>query len=418
MYLDYHATTPIDPRVLEAMQPYLTTQFGNSASKTHRFGWVAEEAVEKARAEVASLIGARSTEIVFTSGATESNNLAILGAARSYGLTLADVLLVEALSGAPSVKAPERLARFDPEQRAALEASRRDRLITLATEHKSVLDPMRALAREGFEVSILPVGSSGLLELATLEAAMDRRTLLVSVMAANNEIGVVQPRAQIARIARSLGALFHVDGAQAAAWISLDVEADGIDLLSLSAHKLYGPKGVGALYVRRKNPRVTLEPIIFGGGHERGLRSGTLNVAGIVGFGQAAALALAERADESKRVSGLRDRLLDGLKLALQGVVVHGDLLARLPNNLSVSFEGVEGEALILSLRELALSSGSACTSATPEPSHVLRALGVADELAHGSIRFGLGRGTSEAEIEATIAMVVGAVRAQRAMTG
>lgn len=380
VYLDHHATTPVDPRVLDAMLPYFSGTFGNAASRTHPFGWAAEEAVEEGRRRVAAAIGALPREIVFTSGATESNNIAILGAARA-------------------------------------QASRGRHVVTVATEHRAVLDPVRALAREGFEATILPVDGAGRVDLDRLAASLRDDTVLVSVMAANNEIGTLAPLADIARLAKARGIWFHTDAAQAAGKVPFDVREAGVDLASLSAHKVYGPKGVGALYVRARAPRVRLEPILFGGGHERGLRSGTLNVPGIVGFGRALEIALAGLADESARIAALRDRLEGAILAALDGVRVNGDREHRLPGNLHLSFDGVDGDALLMSVRELAVSAGSACTSSEPEPSHVLRAIGVADDLAEASIRFGLGRGTTPDDVAFATERVVTAVRRLRGGT-
>ena len=368
IYLDYHATTPVDARVLEAMLPYFTEKFGNAASKHHRFGWDASEAVERARKQVAALIGAGSKDVIFTSGATEANNLAIKGAA---------------------------MAR----------RGERDHLVTVTTEHKAVLDPMARLADDGWRVTIVPVNASGLIDLTVLESVITERTALVSVMAANNEIGVVQPIKAAAAIAHAKGAWFHTDAVQAAGRVPFDVEALDVDFASLSAHKVYGPKGVGALYVRRK--RVTIDAQIDGGGHERGLRSGTLNVPGIVGFGRAAEIARAEMASEAKRVAELRDRLLNGLR-GIDGMTVNGSMTDRLPGNLNVSFNGVDGEALLVSLDDVAVSSGAACTQA--EPSHVLMALGLTRDRALASLRFGIGRSTTAAEVDDAAAKVADVV--------
>jgi cysteine desulfurase len=358
IYLDHHATTPVDARVLEAMLPYFTGKFGNAASKQHRFGWEANDAVERARKQVAALIGAGSKDVIFTSGATEANNLAIKGA-------------------------------------AAARRAERDHLVTVATEHKAVLDPMARLAQEGWQVTVLPVSASGLVDLAALDRAVTERTALVSVMAANNEIGVLQPIKEAAEIAHAKGAWFHTDAVQAAGKVPFDVEQLDVDFASLSAHKIYGPKGAGALYVRRKRVAITAE--IDGGGHERGLRSGTLNVPGIVGFGRAAEIARAEMAGEAKRVGELRDRLLDGLK-GIDGMTVNGSMAARLPGNLNVSFAGIDGEALLVSLDDIAVSSGAACTQA--EPSHVLMALGLTKDRALASLRFGIGRQTTADDVD------------------
>jgi cysteine desulfurase len=363
IYMDNHATTPVDPRVLEAMLPYFTERFGNAASRNHAFGWQAEEAVEAGRKRVAELIGATAKEIVFTSGATESDNLAIKGAALMY-------------------------------------REKGNHLITVVTEHKAVIDTCKHLEKEGFEVTYLPVKRDGLIDLDQLRAAITDRTTLISVMAANNEVGVLQPVAEIGRIARERGVLFHTDAVQAAGKVPFDVNAMNVDMASLSAHKMYGPKGVGALYVRRRNPRVLLTPIIDGGGHERGMRSGTLNVPGIVGFGKAAALCREELAAESARLTALRNRLADGLRARLDEITINGSMEHRLPGNLNISFAYVEGESLLMGISDVAVSSGSACTSATLEPSYVLKAMGIGDELAHSSIRFGLGRFNTEEEVD------------------
>jgi cysteine desulfurase len=379
IYLDYHATTPVDPRVLEVMLPYFSQEFGNAASKSHAFGWHAEEAVEAARAEVGRLVGASAKEIVWTSGATESDNLAIKGAAQFY-------------------------------------AEKGRHLVTCKTEHKAVLDSMHALERQGFEVTFLDVERDGRLEPARLQAALRKDTILVSVMHANNESGVVHPIEEIGRITRAAGVLFHCDAVQSVGKIPFDVEKANVDLASLSAHKMYGPKGVGALYVRRK-PRVRLVAQMDGGGHERGFRSGTLNVPGIVGFGKAAALALAEGEAERRRVLALRERLRQGLEAGLDLLTVNGSLEHRLPGNLNVSFAYVEGEALMMAIKDVAVSSGSACTSASLEPSYVLRAMGVSEDLAHSSIRFGVGRFTTEEEIDQVVRLVVEKVRKLRDMS-
>lgn len=379
IYMDYHATTPLDPRALEAMMPYLREEMGNAASKSHVFGWRAEEAVEEARASVARLIGASPKEIVWTSGATESDNLAVKGAARFH-------------------------------------ASKGRHLVTCKTEHKAVLDSMHALEREGFEVTALDVAPDGRLDPEAVRAALRPDTVLVSVMHANNEVGVVQPVEAIGAITRAAGVLFHCDAVQSVGKIPFDVEKVNADLVSLSAHKMCGPKGVGALYVRRK-PRVRLVPLIDGGGHERGLRSGTLNVPGIVGMGKAAELAMAEMAEEAARVLRLRERLRRGIEDGLDLVTVNGSLEHRLPGNLNVSFAYVEGEALMMAIKDVAVSSGSACTSASLEPSYVLRAMGVSDDLAHGSIRFGLGRFTTEEEVDHVVRLVVEKVKKLRDMS-
>ncbi len=363
IYLDHHATTPVDRRVLERMLPYFTEDFGNASSRSHSLGWRAEEAVERARGQVASLIGATPKEIIFTSGATEANNLALLGAAEMY-------------------------------------REKGDHIITQVTEHKAVLDTARRLQQLGYRLTFLPVDQHGRVDPDDLRKALDRRTLLVSIMFANNEVGTLQPIAELARTAREQGALFHTDAAQALAALPIDVEAMGVDLLSLSAHKAYGPKGIGALYVRRKNPRVRLAPQMFGGGHERGMRSGTLPVPGIVGFGEACEIAAAERDTDARRLLGLVRRLHDGICDRLGEVHLNGHPTERLPNNLNLSFAYVEGEALMMGITDIAVSSGSACSSASLEPSYVLKALGVGDDLVHTSIRFGLGRGTTAEEVD------------------
>ncbi len=365
IYMDYHATTPVDPAVVEAMLPYFTEKFGNAASRQHRFGWEAQEAVERARAEVAALIGADSKEIVWTSGATEANNLALKG--------LAEV------------------AR-----------PRRNHFVTVVTEHKSVLDTCKRLEQQGCRTTVLGVESDGSVDLDAVRHAVTDETAAVSVTAANNEIGVLAPLAAIAAVAHERGALLHTDAVQAIGKVPFDVNAAGVDLASITAHKLYGPKGVGALYVRRKNPRVSIAPLVDGGGHERGMRSGTLNVPGIVGFGRAASLAREQMDAEGAKLAALRARLLDGLKRRVGDLVVNGALAARLPGNLNVSFPGIDGEALLVSLCEdVAISSGAACTSA--EPSHVLKALGRSTELALASLRFGLGRWTTEEEVDVVV---------------
>jgi cysteine desulfurase len=379
IYLDYHATTPVDPRVLEAMLPHFSHDFGNAASKSHAFGWRAEEAVEAARAEVGRLVGASAKEIVWTSGATESNNLAIKGVAQFY-------------------------------------AEKGKHLVTCKTEHKAVLDSMHALERQGFEVTFLDVEQDGRLDPARLRAALRKDTILVSLMHVNNETGVAHPVEEIGRLTRAAGVLFHCDAVQSAGKLPFDVERANVDLASLSAHKMYGPKGVGALYVRRK-PRVRLVAQMDGGGHERGFRSGTLNVPGIVGFGKAAALAHAEGEAEAARILVLRERLRRGLEAGLDLLTVNGSLEHRVPGNLNVSFAYVEGEALMMAIKDVAVSSGSACTSASLEPSYVLRAMGVSEDLAHSSIRFGLGRFTTEEEIDYVIRLVVEKVKKLREMS-
>lgn len=367
IYLDYSATTPVDPRVAEAMIPWLCENFGNPASRSHAYGWEAEDAVEQARAQVASLVKADPREIVWTSGATESNNLAIKGAAHFY-------------------------------------QEKGKHLITVRTEHKAVLDTMRELERQGFEVTYLDVQENGLLDLEVLKAAIRPDTILVSVMMVNNEIGVIQDIAAIGEITREKGIVFHVDSAQAAGKVEIDLTKLKVDLMSFSAHKIYGPKGIGALYIRRK-PRVRIEAQMHGGGHERGFRSGTLPTHQIVGMGKAFALAEAEMVEENARIRRLRDRLLAGLS-EIQETYVNGDMEKRVPHNLNISFNYVEGESLIMAIKELAVSSGSACTSASLEPSYVLRALGRNDELAHSSIRFSIGRFTTEEEVDSAIELL------------
>ena len=367
--MDCHSTTPVDPRVLEAMLPYFGERFGNAASKSHSFGWKAEEAVEEAREEVARLIGATAREIVWTSGATESDNLAVKGVARFH-------------------------------------AAKGRHLVTTAIEHKAVLDSMAALARDGFEVTVLPVGREGIVDPEAVRAAIRPDTVLVSVMHANNEVGTVQPLEEIGRITREKGVLLHTDAVQSLGRIPFDVEALQADLVSLSAHKMYGPKGVGALYVRRR-PRARLVAQIDGGGHERGYRSGTLNVPGIVGFGRAAVLAREELLVEAPRLLALRERLRRAILAGLDRVTVNGSLEHRLPGNLNLSFAHVEGEALLIAMKDVAVSSGSACTSASLEPSYVLRAMGVPDDLAHSSIRFGLGRFNTEEEVDHVARVVI-----------
>jgi cysteine desulfurase len=372
IYLDYQATTPTDPRVVEAMLPYFSERFGNPHSIHHRLGEEAESAVETARGQIAALIGAEPREIIFTSGATESNNLAIKGAARFH-------------------------------------KARRPHLVTLVTEHKCVLESCRRMESEGVEVTYLPVKGNGVVDLERLRAAVTERTALVSVMAVNNEIGVIQPLAEIGPLCREKGAYFHCDAAQAAGKIPLDVEAMSIDLMSISGHKLYGPKGIGVLYVRRR-PRVRLEPLIDGGGQERGLRSGTLPAPLCVGLGVACAIAAEEMAEEGARLATLRRNLLDGLHARLDGLHVNGDPVMHIPGNLNVSFDGVEAETLMAALPELALATGSACTSASVEPSYVLRALGLPDARAASSLRIGLGRFTTEEEVDIAVERIAAAV--------
>ena len=368
VYLDYSATTPVDPRVAEKMIPYLCEKFGNPASRSHAYGWEAEKAVEEARAEVARYINADPREIVWTSGATEADNLAIKGVAHFY-------------------------------------KDKGKHLITVKTEHKAVLDSMRHLETEGFEVTYMDVEENGLLDLAKLEAAIRPDTTLVSVMAVNNEIGVIQDIAAIGEMCRRHGVLYHCDATQAVGKMDLDTEKLKIDLMSLSGHKVYGPKGIGALYVRRK-PRVRIEPQIHGGGHERGMRSGTLPTHQIVGMGEASRLARLEQAEEIKRIAALRDRLKDGIEKNIPEIVINGDMEHRVCSNLNVSFNFIEGESLMMAVKDLAVSSGSACTSASLEPSYVLKSLGRSDELAHSSIRFTLGRFTTEEEIDFAVKLL------------
>jgi cysteine desulfurase len=379
IYLDYQATTPLDPRVLEAMMPYFTHKFGNAHSRSHSYGWEAEEGIEKARGQVAKLIGADEKEVIFTSGATESNNLAIRGVAEFY-------------------------------------KDRKNHIVTTVTEHKCVLDTCRHLEQQGFEVTYLPVQKNGLVDLDALRAAITDKTVVVSIMAVNNEIGVIQPLAEIGRICREKKTFFHTDAAQAAGKIPLDVEAMNIDLMSLSGHKIYGPKGIGALYVRRR-PRVRLVPLIVGGGQERGFRSGTLPTPLCVGLGAAAEIALNEMAGESERLTRLRARMLKGLQDKLPEIFVNGDLEHRIPGNLNISFAYVEGESLMMGIKNLAVSSGSACTSASLEPSYVLRALGVEEELAHTSLRIGLGRFTTEHEVDTAVDELTRHVKKLREMS-
>jgi cysteine desulfurase len=380
IYLDNHATTPADPRVVDAMLPYFTEKFGNSASRNHAFGWAAEEAVEIARAQIAKLINASPKEIIFTSGATDSNNLAIKGVAEMY-------------------------------------REKGNHIITQVTEHKAVLDTCKRLEKYGYEVTYLPVQKDGRINLDDLRKAITPKTILISIMYANNEIGVVQPIEEIGKIAKEKGVFFHVDGVQAAGKIPVDVQRDGIDLLSISAHKIYGPKGVGALYVRRKNPRVQLSAIIDGGGHERGMRSGTLNVTGIIGLGKACELCQQEMAQETAKLSRLRDRLKEGIMSKLDECYINGSMEHRLPHNINISFAFVEGESLLMGINDIAVSSGSACTSATLEPSYVLKALGVGEDLAHTSIRFGIGRFNTEEEVDYVVGRVVETVNRLRELS-
>ncbi len=379
VYLDYQATTPMDPRVVEAMMPYFMEKFGNPHSRNHEHGWEAEEAVETARKQVAVLIGADEREIVFTSGATESNNLAIAGVARFY-------------------------------------KDKKDHIVTLQTEHKCVLDTCRHLEMEGFKVTYLPVKKDGLVDLEVLKAAITDKTVLVSIMAANNEIGVIQPLKEIGELCRARGAFFHTDCAQAFGKIPLDVEAMKIDLMSISGHKIYGPKGIGALFVRRR-PRIRLVPLIHGGGQERGFRSGTLPTPLCVGLGAAAEIARKEMADETAKLIKLRDRFYKSVTDRLPEVYLNGDFERRLPGNLNISFAYVEGEGLMMGIKDLSVSSGSACTSASLEPSYVLRALGVTEDLAHTSLRIGFGRFTTESEVDYAADRIVEAVQKLRQMS-
>ena len=380
IYLDNHATTPMDPRVLDAMLPYFTEKFGNAASRNHSFGWESEVAVENARKQIASLIGASPKEIIFTSGATESNNLAIKGVAEMY-------------------------------------AERGNHIITAATEHKAVLDTCKHLEKRGYRVTYLPLQQNGLIDLEMLKAAFTDKTILVTIMYANNEIGVIQPIAEIGRMCKERGVLFHTDAVQAVGKVPVNVIADYIDILSLTGHKIYGPKGVGALYVRRRNPRVQITSQMDGGGHERGMRSGTLNVPGIVGLGEACAIAQKEMAEEAKRLGYLRDKLRNKLEAELDEVYINGTMEHHLPNNLNISFAYVEGESLLMGINDIAVSSGSACTSATLEPSYVLKALGAGDDIAHSSIRFGLGRFNTEEEVDYAAAKVIDVVRKLRELS-
>ena len=380
IYMDYHATTPCDPRVFEAMRPYFTETFGNAASRNHQFGWEAEEAVENSRKQVADLISATSKEIVFTSGATESDNLAIKGVANMY---------------------------FE----------RGDHIITAVTEHKAVLDSCKKLEKRGFKVTYLSVGNDGLISPDDVQNAITDKTILVTIMMANNEIGVIQPIAEFGKICKERGVLFHTDATQAIGKVPFNVSELNVDLASFSAHKIYGPKGIGGLYVRRKNPRVMLVPMMDGGGHERGMRSGTLNVTGIVGLGKACELAKQEMPAENERVFGLREKLRKGIMDEIPDVYINGHSTERLPGNLNVSFAYVEGESLLMGINDIAVSSGSACTSASLEPSYVLKALGVGEELAHSSIRFGLGRFNTAEEVDYTIGRVNEAVNRLRELS-
>jgi cysteine desulfurase len=378
--MDYHATTPVDPRVLQAMLPFFTEHFGNAASRNHAFGWEAEEAVENARKQVADLIGANPKEVIFTSGATESNNLAIKGAAEMY-------------------------------------REKGNHIITCVTEHKAVIDTCKKLEKQGARVTYLPVQKDGRISLDDLRAAITDKTILITIMTANNEIGVLQPIAEIGAIAKEKGILFHTDAVQAVGKIPVSVNDLKVDMASMSAHKMYGPKGVGALYVRRRNPRVLLSEQISGGGHERGMRSGTLNVPGIVGLGKAAELCRVEMAADTERLLKLRERLNVGLHKHLDELYINGSMEHRLPHNLNVSFAYVEGESLLMGINDVAVSSGSACTSASLEPSYVLKALGAGDDLAHSSIRFGLGRWSTEEEVDYVIDKLTNVVRRLREMS-
>jgi len=380
IYMDYHATTPVDPRVVEAMVPFFTQHFGNPASRNHAFGWEAEEAVDEARKHVADLIGASAKEVIFTSGATEANNLAIKGVAEMY-------------------------------------REKGNHVITCVTEHKAVIDTCKKLEKQGGRVTYLPVQKDGRIDVDQLRDAITDKTILITIMTANNEIGVLQPIAEIGAIAKEKGVIFHTDAVQAAGKVPFDVNQAKVDLVSISAHKMYGPKGVGALYVRRRNPRVLLAEQISGGGHERGMRSGTLNVTGIVGFGKAAAIAKAEMATESERLRGLRDKLNAALHAGLDEIYINGSMEHRLPHNLNISFAYVEGESLLMGINDVAVSSGSACTSASLEPSYVLKALGAGDDLAHSSIRFGLGRWSTEEEVGYVVEKLTSVVRRLREMS-
>ncbi len=380
IYLDNHSTTPCDPRVVAVMLPYFTEKFGNSASRNHSFGWEVEEGVEHARKQIAHLIGADAKEIIFTSGATESDNLALQGIVAMY-------------------------------------KEKGDHIITTATEHRAVIDTAKYLEKKGVTVTFLPVDKEGRVSAEDVRNAITDKTILISVMMANNEIGTINPIAEIGKVAKEKGIIFHCDATQGVGKIPVNVQEMGIDLMSFSAHKIYGPKGIGALYVRRKAPRVRLEPMMYGGGHERGMRSGTLPVALIVGFGKAAELCEHEMATESVRMAKMRDRLQEGIMSAMDEVYLNGHPTERLPGNLNISFAYVEGEALLMGVKEIALSSGSACTSATLEPSYVLRALGVGSDLAHSSIRFGLGRFNTDEEIEYTIGRMLKAVTHLREMS-
>jgi cysteine desulfurase len=429
IYFDNHATTPTDPRVLEAMQPYFTDDFGNAASRNHQFGWKAEAAVELARKQVAALIGASDKEIVFTSGATESNNLAIKGAMEFYK-DKGDHLITLETEHKCVLDTCKRLERQRQERIDELKLQRlmdltgkdvsADELATLEVkfdlENDGLLKRWVDKVRVGARVTYLKVGPDGRVDLNALEAAMTDRTVLVSIMLANNEIGVVQPVNEIGALCRKRGVLFHTDAVQGVGKVPFDVEAAKADLVSLTAHKIYGPKGVGALFVRRK-PRVRIAPLIDGGGHERGMRSGTLNVAGIVGFGKACELAKAELVEEAQRLGALRNQLLKRINSEVDMVTINGSMEHRLPGNLNISFAYVEGEAFMMATKGIAVSSGSACTSASLEPSYVLRALGVEEDMAHSSIRFGIGRFNTEAEVEEVAQRVIAAVKKLREMS-
>ena len=383
IYMDNNATTPVDPRVLEEMLPYFTEKFGNAASRSHQFGWAAEDAVSTAREQVANLIGASPKEIVWTSGSTESCNLAIKGVAEMYG----------------------------PQKSENDENQCRGHIITASTEHKAVLDPCKRLQREGFDVTFLDPAKDGVIRAKQVEEAMRDDTILVTIMWANNEIGTVNEIKQIGKLCKDKGVLFHTDATQAVGKLPIDVEACGIDLLCGSGHKIYGPKGVGFLYVRRRKPRVRLQAIMDGGGHERGMRSGTLNVTGVVGMGKACEIAGQDMEEETKRLVALRNRLVDGILSQLEMAVLNGSKEERLPHTANISFPYVEGESLMMAMKDIAVSSGSACTSASLEPSYVLKALGLGDEIAHSSIRFGLGRWSTEEEVDFTVDKVVSAVK-------
>lgn len=380
IFMDNHSTTPMDPRVLDIMLPYFCEKFGNSASRNHSFGWEAEKAVDEARDKIARLIHADAKEIIFTSGATESNNLALKGVAEMY-------------------------------------REKGNHIITAVTEHKAILDTAKHLEKMGYAVTYLSVGSDGLIDPEAVRAAMTEKTILISLMMANNEIGVIQPISDIGKIAKERGVIFHCDATQGVGKMPLDVQAMGVDLISLSAHKMYGPKGIGALYVRKKNPRVRVSAMMDGGGHERGMRSGTLNVPGIVGLGEACEISRLSMDEEGKRLEGLRDRLQEIIFTGLDEVYLNGHPTRRLPHNLNVSFAYVEGESLLMGLKEVALSSGSACTTASLEPSYVLRALGVGSDLAHSSLRFGLGRFSTLEEVEYVGSRVIESVRRLREMS-